>query len=367
MTAWALAVAAAEAGHMTQAVAAADAGYLVPIRSYVIIVDAEATALLLAGEITGSQKPVDMIRQRAQDVPEPRFLMIARALAGRVALGAGHVDEACSRLAIVVEELFASGETNGWDYRCQILYTQALAMRGLTRDACDALAVLESRRHAACQFLDYERALAHAWVAAAQGAVSEAIGAALSAAEKARANGQFAAEVMCLQTATQFGDGSYAARLRELANIVEGSRAGLASRFAAALSNGDAAELSTVSEEFENIGDLIAAMDAAAHAALAHRRAERKGSALTCSARADDLARRCGGASTPALRKASERLPLSDREREIATLVGLGLSNGAIAERLTLSVRTVEGHIYRAMARTGAADRDELAAMLPRH
>jgi DNA-binding NarL/FixJ family response regulator len=46
-------------------------------------------------------------------------------------------------------------------------------------------------------------------------------------------------------------------------------------------------------------------------------------------------------------------------------LIGLGLSNGAIAHRLTLSVRTVEGHIYRAMSKTGAADRDELAAMLP--
>ncbi|MDT5184237.1 MAG: hypothetical protein QOJ20_2446 [Mycobacterium sp.] len=45
-------------------------------------------------------------------------------------------------------------------------------------------------------------------------------------------------------------------------------------------------------------------------------------------------------------------------------LIGLGLSNGAIAERLTLSVRTVEGDIYRATGKTGAADR--LAATLPR-
>jgi DNA-binding CsgD family transcriptional regulator len=364
MTAWALAVAAADAGRMTQAIAAAGAGYLVPIRSYVIIVDAEASALLLAGEVAGAQKPVDMIRQRAQDVPEPRFLMIARALAGRVALGAGRLDEACSRLGIVVDELFASGETNGWDYRCQILHTQALALRGSTRDACDAFAVLESRRHAGCQYLDYEHAIARAWVTAGQGAVSEAIKLVVSGAETARAKGQFAAEVMCLQTATQFGDGSHAARLRELQNIVEGPRSGLAARFAQALSDGDAAELSTVSEQFEDIGDLIAAIDAAAHAALIHRDADRKGSSLTCSARADELAHRCGGASTPALRKASKRLPLSDREREIAMLIGLGLSNGAIAERLTLSVRTVEGHIYRAMAKTGAADRDELAAML---
>ena len=32
--------------------------------------------------------------------------------------------------------------------------------------------------------------------------------------------------------------------------------------------------------------------------------------------------------------------------------------------RLTLSVRTVEGHVYRAMTKTGATSRQELAALL---
>jgi DNA-binding NarL/FixJ family response regulator len=105
-------------------------------------------------------------------------------------------------------------------------------------------------------------------------------------------------------------------------------------------------------------------MDAAAYASLAHREAGRRGSALTCSARANELAHQCGDASTPVLRRAVTSLPLSEREREVAALIGLGLSSSAIAERLTLSVRTVEGHIYRAMGKTGAADREELAAML---
>ena len=105
-------------------------------------------------------------------------------------------------------------------------------------------------------------------MAAGQGAVSEAITILLSAAERARATGRFAAEVLCLQTAVQFGDRTSAARLHELESIVEGPRVGLAARFAAALRDGDAAELSSVSEEFERMGDLVAAVDAAAHAAL---------------------------------------------------------------------------------------------------
>lgn len=71
------------------------------------------------------------------------------------------------------------------------------------------------------------------------------------------------------------------------------------------------------------------------------------------------------GISTPALRQASGRLPLTDREYEIVMLIGEGLSNRAVAERLTLSVRTVESHIYRAMSKTGTSTREELAALLP--
>ncbi|HXO11770.1 MAG TPA: helix-turn-helix transcriptional regulator, partial [Mycobacterium sp.] len=148
--------------------------------------------------------------------------------------------------------------------------------------------------------------------------------------------------------------------------IVEGPRAGLAARFAVALRDGDAAELSSVSEEFERMGDLVAAIDAAAHAALAYRSQDLRGSALRCSARGDALAEQCGGASTPALRQAARPLPLTDREVEIVMMIGEGLSNRAIAKRLTVSVRTVESHIYRAMAKTGTTTRDELAALIPR-
>jgi DNA-binding CsgD family transcriptional regulator len=57
-------------------------------------------------------------------------------------------------------------------------------------------------------------------------------------------------------------------------------------------------------------------------------------------------------------------LPLTDREREIATLISQDLSNSEIAEALTLSVRTVEGHVYRACTRVGAATRTELAQLI---
>jgi DNA-binding NarL/FixJ family response regulator len=134
-------------------------------------------------------------------------------------------------------------------------------------------------------------------------------------------------------------------------------------RFAAALASTDGAELGAVSEEFEKMGDLVAAVDAAAHACLAFRQADLRGSALRYSARAEALAKRCG-VGTPALREVSEPLPLTGREREIVSLLRHGSSTREVAERLCVSARTVEGHVYRAMTKTGAANRDELIRMV---
>jgi DNA-binding CsgD family transcriptional regulator len=56
--------------------------------------------------------------------------------------------------------------------------------------------------------------------------------------------------------------------------------------------------------------------------------------------------------------------PLSAREREIANLVAQGLSNREISERLVMSTRTVEGHIYRACTKRGLRNRAELTALI---
>jgi DNA-binding NarL/FixJ family response regulator len=51
---------------------------------------------------------------------------------------------------------------------------------------------------------------------------------------------------------------------------------------------------------------------------------------------------------------------LTDREREVVGLVGEGLSNEEIAERLVVSPATARTHVSRAMIKLGARDRAQL-------
>ena len=367
-TAWVLAVVLADAGQTTEAVAVANAGYAVASRSFdsphmrFNITDAHVSALLLAGQLADGFQVAQRVYEQGAEMPGAAQL-VGTAIAGRAALFAGRLDSACALLGNAAPALSASGNAMGWGYRYHIPYAIALAMRGATDEAAAVLKTIDEVRRP-FRMLDYERSLARAWLAAGQGALTEAITTMLSAAEIAAAKGQFAAEVVCLQTAVQFGDHSGASRLSELEAMVDGPRAKLVARFATALSNSDSSELSAISEEFEQLGDLVAAVDAAAHACLAFRRNDLRGSALGCSTRAEALAERCGGISTPALREVSEPLPLTAREREIVRLLGSGLTTREVADRLCVSARTVEGHIYRAMNKTGSTTREELIRLL---
>lgn len=54
---------------------------------------------------------------------------------------------------------------------------------------------------------------------------------------------------------------------------------------------------------------------------------------------------------------------LTDREREVVSMVGRGLSNDQIAGQLYLSPLTVKTHVNRAMTKLGARDRAQLVVI----
>ncbi|WP_277068312.1 LuxR C-terminal-related transcriptional regulator, partial [Saccharomonospora viridis] len=54
---------------------------------------------------------------------------------------------------------------------------------------------------------------------------------------------------------------------------------------------------------------------------------------------------------------------LSDREREVVTLIGQGLSNAEIGGRLHLSEATVKGYVSAVLSKIGAANRVQAALL----
>jgi DNA-binding CsgD family transcriptional regulator len=91
----------------------------------------------------------------------------------------------------------------------------------------------------------------------------------------------------------------------------------------------------------------------------------------TEAASACRVAMREAGIAVPRRAVGSDRLPahlqrigVTAREYDVLELVADGLPNKVIADRLFLSVRTVETHVARLLQRTGAADRGALGGHL---
>lgn len=326
-----------------------------------------ADVLVTSGCIAEARALAEQVARQWADLPEVPHL-IAGAIKGVVALSYGDLATAIRLLeaALIREELRDDRRGLpylGIAYLLSVNYTEALARSGRAEDAVRAQELMQRSRHPAYSYIESNRLLAQAWVAAARGLRTEAAALAGEAAEFARSHGQRAREVLCLQTAIQFGDKRSGERLRELADLVEGPRAAVAARWAAALNNRDGTGLMRISQDLEGMGDRVAAADAAAQAAQIFGAASLRGARLTASARAVRIAGECGAATT-ATSQAIVPLPLTGREREVAALVREGLSNKQIAEILSMSVRTVEGHIYRACTKLDLASRAELAALV---
>jgi DNA-binding CsgD family transcriptional regulator len=213
-------------------------------------------------------------------------------------------------------------------------------------------------------FLGPEQQVADAWTAVASRRPTDATGHFLRAAAEAAETGHRTAESWVLHDLVRTGGGDASDRLRTLARECDSALVSARARHAAAAHAGDAGELAGAADDFETMGAMLLAAEAAAEAAQAFRRAGDQRAATSASRRSSALAAVCEGAATPGLVHAEAVVPLSGREREIAMLAADGLSSKEIADRLYLSVRTVNNHLQNVYSKLGVSSRADLARSL---
>lgn len=321
---------------------------------------AEVMALIGFGDLDAAQRVCERYEGMTAGVPQAQA--IVTALAGRVDFVRGSAVLACEALRKSVWTMSESLPV-GWVMLVAAWLAQAAGARGDAETARVALARAEKATGPQVAVFLPELELARSWVQAAAGQTTSARSHANRAAKTARRAGMHAVEANALHTAVRFGDRSQSVRLAALAAQLDSPLPTAMAEHGRGLAEHDGERLSAASDQFYRIGAWAMAADAAAHASREYARSGNRIPELEASTRAHWLASRCD-VRTPAVEEIERPLPITDREREIANLVGACLTNREIADRLGVSPRTVDGHLYRIFAKLGIEDRDQLARLI---
>ncbi|WP_170321445.1 AAA family ATPase [Acrocarpospora pleiomorpha] len=237
----------------------------------------------------------------------------------------------------------------------------ALALTGDAIGAEDLLARADEHVGDHNRMFDAWIQLNRAWAEAAGGMLSAAADTAAHAAKLARDTEQPMIEAWCLYDAARLG-AAVPDRLSAVATAAPQSFAPVLADAAAALATGAPEALDRTAGVFAERGHLLLAAEAAKLAARARMRNGRGSEVRVARERATALAEMCPQARTPLLELNDFSAVLTPREREIARLAG-SLPSREIAERLGLSVNTVNNTLARAYAKLGVSRRGELAAI----
>ncbi|BCQ06717.1 LuxR family transcriptional regulator [Mycobacterium heckeshornense] len=359
-TVWALALAGrlGEVHRITKARRAQVLGQIGPHRFVMGL--AEVVAATVAGDYPAAERVWERYGPTITVSPEADAFV--HAMLGFVQLARGALASACAAFHDSISAM-SHGFPPGWLMLVAAWCAQAEGARGDGEAAAGALRRSEEAYGPQVAVFLPELELARAWERASVGETTAARRHAVRAEQIARQSGMSAIEMRALHTAVRFGDRSCAARLEELSRTLNTALAEAIATQARGLAYRDGDLLDAAAARFTDLGALALAADAMAQAAGEHARKGHRSKEVESSTRAYGLASQYG-LRTPTVETAARPLPITDREREIAMMVVAGLSNREIADRLVVSVRTVEGHLYRIFAKLGINNRDQLIHLL---
>jgi DNA-binding CsgD family transcriptional regulator len=286
-------------------------------------------------------------------------------LSAWVMIERGHLDRAAKAFldAAAINRDIHDSAALRW---CLAGLALAEAMRGHVHQARAAAA--ERDELPAGPMMVYETDLidrGRAWVCVCAGEISAACEILTAAAERAAGCRLRVAEAKVLHDIARLGQPEAAAqRLGAIAQEADGGLVAAFATHAAALARGDAAGLEAAGQGFEALGASLLAAEAYLAAAAGYRSTGHHRPASAMTRLAEELTAACGDARTPGLSLSAATQQLTRREREIATMAAAGASSREIADRLTLSVRTVDNHLQSVYGKLGVTRRDDLARLL---
>jgi DNA-binding CsgD family transcriptional regulator len=304
-----------------------------------------ATWEIIAASIAGTDLTPSLTRlggevDAAARQGDPETTSVAGLVLACAYAAVGEASKAARELEVAVRRARPPAATDLIPL-AQIAVTRVLALAGDPDEARAVLDRIDPAALAGWPSLAHARHVSESYVLAAQGRHAEAL-----AAAKAAASASVASPALLARDLYQMAVlGETEEAVTELTRLAELSDTPSTRRLSDAASSLQGASGS----EFDIMSSLRTAAswglsdDGRLGIGIAHERrlGERQEAGFDVSTDPTDL-------------------ELTRREREIALLVAEGLGNREIAERLYLSVRTVESHVYQARAKVGARSRAEL-------
>ena len=321
-------------------------------------------SMLYGGDITDSLTFARLAYATTITQPSQQARAWSATLAGEAALHSGDAI-AAARFLAEAEQLWADTDAHGLATWCATELVVAHSVAGSPDEARESLARATAYNRDGFRLHDTVLHIGRAWVASSESNQPAVVEHLREAHAVAAAAGSIWHLCQVLYDATRLGALDL---LRELQPSERPTGKFTSARwdFAAARVAADPEALEAAGEAFAVLGAALAAAEALALAAVEFRRLGRTRDATRCDGRVGTMVATCAGTNSPPLATRTGSGPLSAREAEIAGLAATGLSNRQIAERLVVSERTVENHLYRVFIKLDVTTRDDLAAALTR-
>jgi DNA-binding CsgD family transcriptional regulator len=319
-----------------------------------------------AGQLAQAQADAGTVGQACLAAGDKEGQASHLLLTGWVLIERGHLDRATKAFldgASVNRELRDAAALR-W---CLGGVALAEAMRGHLSEAQAALAECDELPANPVMMI-YEPDVVdrgRAWVSVCAGELSRAREILTSAAQRAAAGRMRLAEAKVLHDVARLGQPeAVARRLAVIAEDVDGGFVAALAAHAAALVRASPAGLEAAGRAFEALGASLLAAEAHLAAAAAYQANGQARPASAMTRRAAEITAQCGDARTPGLSPGTTVWRLTRREQEVAAMAAAGASSREIADRLVLSVRTVDNHLQSIYGKLGVTRRDELALLL---